>query len=72
MLTHDKVNHLLFKDVDKSFIVSNGSHWIPHPFLHINESRQFRVLAENDTYQIVEQGFIVGCIFDLLTKNNNT
>lgn len=65
----DKVGHFLFKDVEKSFIVSVGSHWVPHPFLHMNEGRQFRVLAESSTYQIVELGYIVGCLFDLSTKN---
>lgn len=67
----DKVGHYLFKNVEKSFIVSIGSHWVPHPFLHMNENRQFKVLAESTTYQIVELGFIIGCLFDLSTKNPN-
>ena len=37
----------------------------------MNHSRQFRVLAEGVTYQIVDLGFIVSCLFDLSTKNQN-
>ena len=51
-------------------MVKNMTNWIPHPFYFMNTERQFRVLAEsNHMYQVIELGFIVGCMYELNLKD---
>ncbi len=71
-IKRDKVSYYLFQGVDNTFVVKNSTNWMPHPFTFMSESRKFRILAEsNHMYQIIELGFIVGCMFDLNFKDKN-
>ena len=44
-IERNKVNHFIFDNVERSFVVCNGTNWCVHPFLSLNEERRFRVLA---------------------------
>lgn len=68
-ITQDKVGHFLFSGVDKNFVVRKSNYWEPHPFVYLNEDRMFKVLAESDTFQIFELGFLIGCIFEVSPKH---
>ena len=71
-IKRDKVNYYLFQGVKNTFVVKNSTNWEPHPFTFMSNSRKFRILAEsNHMYQVIELGFIVGCMFDLNFRDNS-
>ena len=71
-IKRDKVNYYLFQGVDNTFVVKNSTNWMPHPFTFMSDSRKFRILAESShMYQIIELGYIVGCMFDLNFKDKS-
>lgn len=70
-ITRDKVNHYLFKKVNSSFIVSTDCSWKPHPYVSLNHKRKLTILAEAETYKIIELKFIVGCLFEANHKNKD-
>lgn len=70
-IERDKVGHYLFNKVKSTFLVCTSSKWRPHPYLSLSAKRKFTILADAETYEIIELDHIIGCLFEIDIKNSD-
>lgn len=67
------INHFLFEQVEKEFLICSKSPWNIHTFNFLNKEKTFTVLAENQKGPvIIEMKNLIAVLFEVSNKYYNT